>query len=77
MEVQVDSESTSVLGIERGRATPEELAAITVVLLARSTGPGDAGGSGAGRPGRKPVPASARWHRLGRRAFQVPHSWQS
>ncbi|WEH39491.1 acyl-CoA carboxylase subunit epsilon [Streptomyces sp. AM 2-1-1] len=58
----------SVLRVEKGHAAPEELAAITAVLLARA----------AGRPG----PVSRRremagWRRLERTpGFRAPHSWQ-
>ncbi|WP_327268191.1 acyl-CoA carboxylase subunit epsilon [Streptomyces sp. NBC_01218] len=58
----------SVLRVEKGHAAPEELAAITAVLLARA----------AGRPG--PVGRRremAGWRRLERTpGFRAPHSWQ-
>lgn len=59
----------SVLRVEKGHAAPEELAAITAVLMARA----------AARPttpthrGRD----TAGWHRLQRTpGFRAPHSWQ-
>ncbi len=57
--------------IEKGRAEPEELAAVTAVLLARA--------AAAGRPAEGYRPRSiAAWRRLERQAgFQAPHSWQS
>ncbi|MEU1085726.1 acyl-CoA carboxylase subunit epsilon [Streptomyces sp. NPDC005576] len=58
----------SVLRVEKGHAAPEELAAITAVLLARAAA--------------QPVPArrlrdTAGWRRLERTpGFRAPHSWQ-
>ncbi|ONK10971.1 acyl-CoA carboxylase epsilon subunit [Streptomyces sp. MP131-18] len=56
--------------VEKGRASDEELAAVTALLLARvarQPAPDDAG------PGRSP----AAWRRLERaRAYRAPHSWQ-
>ncbi|AEW96727.1 MULTISPECIES: acyl-CoA carboxylase subunit epsilon [Streptomycetaceae] len=56
--------------VERGHAEPEELAAITAVLLARAC---------AARPARpEPVRAVAHWRRLERSpGFQSAHSWQA
>ncbi|MFJ5044740.1 acyl-CoA carboxylase subunit epsilon [Streptomyces sp. NPDC088719] len=59
----------SVLRVEKGHAGPEELAAITAVLMARA----------ASQP---PAPAhrgrdTAGWRRLERTpGFRAPHSWQ-
>ncbi|WHM36398.1 acyl-CoA carboxylase subunit epsilon [Streptomyces sp. BPTC-684] len=63
------SSSPSVLRVEKGEAAPEELAAITAVLLARA----------AARPA--PTPSRGRdtagWRRLERTpGFRAPHSWQ-
>ena len=61
----------SLLRVEKGEAAPEELAAITAVLMARA----------AARP-EAPAPAhhgrsEARWRRLERTpGFRAPHSWQ-
>ncbi len=61
----------SVLRVEKGLADPEELAAITAVLLARA----------AAQP-TAPAPAhrgrdTAGWRRLERTpGFRAPHSWQ-
>ncbi|MEW1887569.1 MULTISPECIES: acyl-CoA carboxylase subunit epsilon [unclassified Streptomyces] len=59
----------SVLRVEKGLADPEELAAITAVLLARA----------AARPATAPtrVRDTAGWRRLERTpGFRAPHSWQ-
>ncbi|MGC4945188.1 acyl-CoA carboxylase subunit epsilon [Streptomyces sp. DT224] len=59
----------SVLRVEKGLADPEELAAITAVLLARA----------AARPTTAPtrVRDTAGWRRLERTpGFRAPHSWQ-
>ena len=60
----------SVLRVEKGLADPEELAAITAVLLARA----------ASRPTDAPVRLgriTAGWRRLERTpGFRAPHSWQ-
>ncbi|MFI8002686.1 acyl-CoA carboxylase subunit epsilon [Streptomyces sp. NBC_00178] len=59
----------SVLRVEKGHAGPEELAAITAVLLARAAGRTDA----PVRHGRD----TAGWRRLERTpGFRAPHSWQ-
>ncbi|MFE7749245.1 acyl-CoA carboxylase subunit epsilon [Streptomyces sp. NPDC057428] len=59
----------SVLRVEKGQAGPEELAAITAVLLARAAGRADA----PARRGRD----TAGWRRLERTpGFRAPHSWQ-
>lgn len=62
-------ESSSLLRVEKGHADPEELAAITAVLLARAaaqpTAPSRRGRSAAG------------WRRLERQSgFRTAHSWQ-
>ncbi|WP_330454064.1 MULTISPECIES: acyl-CoA carboxylase subunit epsilon [unclassified Streptomyces] len=59
----------SVLRVEKGLADPEELAAITAVLLARA----------AAQPTNAPtrVRNTAAWRRLERTpGFRAPHSWQ-
>ncbi|MEU8505531.1 acyl-CoA carboxylase subunit epsilon [Streptomyces brevispora] len=60
----------SVLRVEKGLADPEELAAITAVLLARAAAqPADV----PTRRGRN----TAGWRRLERTpGFRAPHSWQ-
>ncbi|MEU9095442.1 acyl-CoA carboxylase subunit epsilon [Streptomyces sp. NPDC087901] len=62
--------TASVLRVEKGLADPEELAAITAVLLARAAAqPADA----PARHGRD----TAGWRRLERTpGFRAPHSWQ-
>ncbi|THA32002.1 acyl-CoA carboxylase subunit epsilon [Streptomyces sp. A1277] len=60
----------SVLRVEKGLADPEELAAITAVLLARA----------AAQPAESPARRgrdTAGWRRLERTpGFRAPHSWQ-
>ncbi|MGP4002995.1 acyl-CoA carboxylase epsilon subunit [Streptomyces sp. 8N706] len=57
--------------VEKGHADPEELAALTAVLLARAAaGPGH-------RHAAAPHRSTARWRRLERTpGFRAPHSWQ-
>ncbi|MFB7268839.1 MULTISPECIES: acyl-CoA carboxylase subunit epsilon [Streptomyces] len=65
------SESTneSLLRVEKGQAGPEELAAITAVLMARAAARQDA----PAHHGR----STAGWRRLERTpGFRAPHSWQ-
>ncbi|ANW17890.1 acyl-CoA carboxylase subunit epsilon [Streptomyces clavuligerus] len=60
---------SSLLRVEKGACEPEELAAITAVLLARA----------AAKPGEpdQVTPSAAGWRRLERqRGFQPSHSWQ-
>ncbi|WLQ40430.1 acyl-CoA carboxylase subunit epsilon [Streptomyces laculatispora] len=61
----------SVLRVEKGLADPEELAAITAVLLARAAAqPADA-------PTTHRRRNTAGWRRLERTpGFRAPHSWQ-
>ncbi|MEV1044728.1 acyl-CoA carboxylase subunit epsilon [Streptomyces sp. NPDC049916] len=59
----------SVLRVEKGHADPEELAAITAVLMARA----------AAQPAAAPARGrdTAGWRRLERTpGFRAPHSWQ-
>ncbi|MDN3294292.1 acyl-CoA carboxylase subunit epsilon [Streptomyces ficellus] len=60
---------TNLLRVEKGHADPEELAAITAVLLARANA----------RPAAEPRRgrSTAGWRRLERTpGFRAPHSWQ-
>ncbi|WP_305127001.1 acyl-CoA carboxylase subunit epsilon [Streptomyces odontomachi] len=58
-----------VLRVERGQAGPEELAAVTAVLLARAAAQPAA-------PAHRVRP-KAGWRRLEReRGFNAPHSWR-
>jgi hypothetical protein len=67
----VSTPADSLVRVEKGHAAPEELAALTAILLARA-GAGDAGDSAA-----LPARSVAGWRRLERaRGFQAPHSWQ-
>ncbi|GHE57507.1 acyl-CoA carboxylase subunit epsilon [Streptomyces capitiformicae] len=62
-----------VVRVERGRAEPEEVAALTAVLLARTAAEPVPGRPIPGRPGR----TKAGWRRLERaRGYRPPHSWQ-
>ncbi|MBP0459579.1 acyl-CoA carboxylase subunit epsilon [Streptomyces montanisoli] len=64
-----DTAHASLLRVERGEAAPEELAAITAILLAR------AGATGTAVPARGRSVAG--WRRLERTpGFRAPHSWQ-
>ncbi|MFC8174410.1 acyl-CoA carboxylase subunit epsilon [Streptomyces sp. NPDC057325] len=61
-----------LLRVEKGHADPEELAAITAVLLARAAAQPSADAAGAHR-GR----SAAGWRRLEREhGFRAPHSWR-
>jgi hypothetical protein len=68
-----DTDDASLLRVEKGQADPEELAAITAVLLARANAQPDSTSHGAGAAAR----STARWRRLERTpGFRAPHSWQ-
>ncbi|MGW6570471.1 acyl-CoA carboxylase subunit epsilon, partial [Streptomyces sp. NPDC054975] len=59
----------NLLRVEKGHADPEELAAITAVLLARAT----VTAAESAHHGR----STARWRRLEREnGFRAPHSWR-
>ncbi|WP_340557628.1 acyl-CoA carboxylase subunit epsilon [Streptomyces sp. GSL17-111] len=67
------SEAASLVRVEKGRASDEELAAVTAILMARAAGQGAAHPGDAHRTSRTP----ARWRRLERSpGFRAPHSWQ-
>ncbi|SBT93572.1 Acyl-CoA carboxylase epsilon subunit [Streptomyces sp. DI166] len=56
--------------VEKGHAEPEEVAAITAILLARAAARPE---PDAAHPGR----ARAGWRRLERESgFRAPHSWR-
>ncbi|WP_173263537.1 acyl-CoA carboxylase epsilon subunit [Streptomyces pacificus] len=60
----------SLLRVERGHAGPEELAALTAVLLARAASRSQTAPATRGR-------STAGWRRLERQSgFRAPHSWQ-
>ncbi|MFI0736613.1 acyl-CoA carboxylase subunit epsilon [Streptomyces sp. NPDC021100] len=60
----------TLVRVEKGTAGPEELAAVTAVLLARASA-----GSSAPVPG--PRRSAASWRRLERSGgFTAAHSWQ-
>ncbi|WP_069815047.1 acyl-CoA carboxylase epsilon subunit [Streptomyces sp. TP-A0874] len=72
--MNVDHQSAnSLVRVEKGQAAPEEVAALTALLLARAAATDQH--SAAVRPqGRN----SAQWRRLERQSgFRAPHSWQS
>ncbi|MGW0366219.1 acyl-CoA carboxylase subunit epsilon [Streptomyces sp. NPDC002990] len=63
------SRTDTLLRVEKGNAAPEELAAITAILLARAAAPEAAPAHRTG--------SQARWRRLERTpGFRAPHSWQ-
>ncbi|MDX3755971.1 acyl-CoA carboxylase subunit epsilon [Streptomyces mirabilis] len=60
---------TPDIRVEKGHAEPEEVAAITAVLLARAAAQPDTTATHRGR-------AKAGWRRLEREpGFRAPHSW--
>jgi hypothetical protein len=62
----------AVVRVERGHADPEELAAITAVLLARAAAQGRVA------DGHAQPRSTAGWRRLERQSgFNAPHSWRS
>ncbi|MFV2120724.1 acyl-CoA carboxylase subunit epsilon [Streptomyces sp. Act-28] len=62
---------TSLLRVEKGHAAPEELAALTAVIMAR------AGARPAAAAPAHPTRSTAGWRRLERQSgFRAPHSWQ-
>ena len=63
--------STTDIRVEKGHAEPEEVAAITAVLLARASAPSPA--SATAHRGRQ----RAGWRRPEREGgFRAPHSWR-
>jgi len=65
-----DPVDPSLLRVEKGHADPEELAAITAILLARANARPEL-------PGVRPAQSMAGWRRLERTpGFRAPHSWQ-
>ncbi|MGK5631464.1 acyl-CoA carboxylase epsilon subunit [Streptomyces sp. URMC 123] len=63
----------NLLRVERGHAAPEELAALTAVLLARAATTARHHSAATSRPHR----STARWRRPERQpGFRAPHSWQ-
>ncbi|MET9324948.1 acyl-CoA carboxylase subunit epsilon [Streptomyces sp. NPDC003038] len=64
------SRTDTLLRVEKGNAEPEELAAITAILLARAAAAPEAA------PTHR-MGSQARWRRLERTpGFRAPHSWQ-
>ncbi|MER8047289.1 acyl-CoA carboxylase subunit epsilon [Streptomyces sp. NPDC094032] len=62
--------TANLLRVEKGHADPEELAAITAVLLARAASQPDEPATAHGR-------STAGWRRLEREnGFRAPHSWR-
>ncbi|GHF83929.1 acyl-CoA carboxylase subunit epsilon [Streptomyces filamentosus] len=62
--------TANLLRVEKGHADPEELAAITAVLLARAASQPEPAAAHHGR-------TSAGWRRLEREGgFRAPHSWR-
>ncbi|MFF7156462.1 acyl-CoA carboxylase epsilon subunit [Streptomyces sp. NPDC008139] len=72
METTLSTPADSLVRVEKGHAAPEELAALTAILLARAAA-GDAP-EAADSPKRR---STAGWRRLERTpGFRAPHSWQ-
>jgi hypothetical protein len=72
LETIVSTPTDSLVRVEKGHAAPEELAALTALLLARAAASGSAGSEASG-----PVRSTAKWRRLERTpGFRAPHSWQ-
>ncbi len=66
------ADQPSLLGYTGGQLTAEELAALTVVLLARAAGPS----APRYAHGNRVVASRARWQRLERRSgYHSPASW--
>ncbi|MFE0642127.1 acyl-CoA carboxylase subunit epsilon [Streptomyces sp. NPDC058877] len=62
--------TNNLLRVEKGQADPEELAAITAVLLARAAAQPEPAAAHHGR-------STAGWRRLERQSgFRAPHSWR-
>ncbi|MER7762153.1 acyl-CoA carboxylase epsilon subunit [Streptomyces sp. NPDC097619] len=60
----------ALLRVEKGHAEPEELAALTAILLARAA-------AGPAAPEARSARSQAGWRRLERTpGFRAPHSWQ-
>ncbi|MEV1063826.1 acyl-CoA carboxylase subunit epsilon [Streptomyces sp. NPDC050263] len=61
--------NTPDIRVEKGHAEPEEVAAITAILLARAAARSSTADTHRGRP-------KAGWRRLEREGgFRAPHSW--
>ncbi|MFD5557175.1 acyl-CoA carboxylase subunit epsilon [Streptomyces sp. NPDC127068] len=59
-----------LLRVEKGHAEPEEVAALTAILLARAA-------AGTAEPAPATPVAKPGWRRLERQyGFRAPHSWQ-
>lgn len=73
MSASPSPSADGVLRVEKGYAEPEEVAALTAILLARAA----AGGSPAAGHSVRGGAAKAGWRRLERQhGFRAPHSWQ-
>lgn len=66
------ADTATLVRVEKGHAEPEELAALTAVLLARAAAAGQDTGANVRRPR-----TTAGWRRLERTpGFRSAHSWQ-
>ncbi|WP_225839679.1 acyl-CoA carboxylase epsilon subunit [Streptomyces sp. NK08204] len=64
------SSAHAVIRVDRGRATNEELAAVTLVLLSLLAAQGEAAGAG-------PTPAVPQWRpERARAAYRSPYNWR-
>jgi hypothetical protein len=71
LSIPTPGAATSLLRVEKGHAEPEELAAITAILMARAGARPQAGAPAFS------VRSTAGWRRLERTpGFRAPHSWQ-
>ncbi|MEV5535194.1 acyl-CoA carboxylase epsilon subunit [Streptomyces prunicolor] len=69
-DLRTRNTSQPLVRVERGHAEPEELAALTAVLLARATAAGE---NSTARVGRRAV-----WRRPElRQSYAIPSSWRS
>ena len=72
METTLSTPADSLVRVEKGHADPEELAALTAILLARA-----AAGESDEAAEAPPARSTAGWRRLERTpGFRAPHSWQ-
>ena len=76
METTLSTPADSTVRVEKGHADPEELAALTAILLARAAA-GEQSAPAAAAGTTRPTRSVAGWRRLERaRGFRAPHSWQ-
>lgn len=70
METTLSTPADSLVRVEKGHVDPEELAALTALLLVRAA-------AGESDVPARPLRSTAKWRRLERTpGFRAPHSWQ-